>query len=113
MALICVICCVICILYKRKCIKRRSLARTNRATSNNFYPPSLATSHGIPIPVTVDESCTAEAHEMQQLMSDEGSTHIPPVMPTHLDTKVSLFIYLSIIRSTKQCINSLIQCNTL
>lgn len=70
-------------------MKRRALERARLAASNNCYPAAVATARRMSVQVHLEDSCAAEAHEMQQLMSEEGATHIPPVTPTHLDTKVS------------------------
>lgn len=88
MALLCIICCISCMLFRRRCLKRRALERARLAAANNCYPATVATARRMSVQVHLEDSCVAEAHEMQQLMSEEGTTHIPPVTPTHLDTKV-------------------------
>lgn len=70
-------------------MKREALARARLRASNNYYPSSTGVPYaGTSLQLRHQESCTAEAHEMQHLVSEEGATHIPPLTPTHLDTKV-------------------------
>lgn len=79
-------------MFRRRCLKRRALAGAQQAASGNnyYYPGSLTATQGMTVQTQRDESCAAEAYEMQHLMSDEGATHIPPVTPAHLDTKVRI-----------------------
>lgn len=89
MALMCVACCITCILVRRRCLKRRALARVRMAASNNYYPAvAHYTSHVGAVQVRLEDPCAANIHETQQLVSEAQSTHIPPVSPSHLDTKV-------------------------
>jgi hypothetical protein len=80
-------------IFRRRCIKRNALARARLAASNNYYPSSGGPLYsGISLQLQNQELCSAEAHEMQQLVADGGSTHIPPVSSSHLDTKVNCII---------------------
>ena len=38
----------------------------------------------------MEQSCSTDVHEIEHLVPEESSSHIPPVTPDHLDTKVCL-----------------------
>ncbi|CAH1281090.1 unnamed protein product [Diabrotica balteata] len=86
-ALLCIVCCMAYILVRRRCVKRRALARSRMAPSNNYYPAvaHYASEVGA-VQVRLEEVCDAEEQESQFLVS-EGTTNIPPVQADHLDTK--------------------------
>lgn len=67
------------------------MARARLITTNNYYRPPTASAHETSLGVQLETSCSAEAHEMQQLMTEECPKHIPQSTPTHLDTKVRRF----------------------
>lgn len=96
LAVVCIIACVSCLLLRRRCLKRRALARARLITSNNYYRPPVASAHETSLGVQLETSCSAEAHEMQQLMTEECPRHIPQTTPTHLDTKVRRFYESSV-----------------
>ncbi|XP_023311430.1 uncharacterized protein LOC108917176 [Anoplophora glabripennis] len=88
MALMCIACCITCILVRRRCLKRRALARVRMAASNNYYPAvAHYTSHVGAVQVRLEDPYAANIHETQHLVAEAHSTHIPPVSPSHLDTK--------------------------
>ncbi|KAK5650818.1 hypothetical protein RI129_001847 [Pyrocoelia pectoralis] len=82
---LCVICCISCVIFRRRCMKRDAVRRARLTASNNYYASEVPYS-GAPLHMHQD-SCITEAHEMQQLVMNEGDTHIPPIETTHLDTK--------------------------
>lgn len=88
LAVVCIGACVSCLLLRRRCLKRRALARARLITTNNYYRPPITTAHETSLGVQLETSCSAEAHEMQQLMTEECPRHIPQSTSTHLDTKV-------------------------
>ncbi|XP_030756712.1 protogenin B-like [Sitophilus oryzae] len=90
LALICIWCCIAFILLRRRCIKRRAVARERLAVSSNYRP---AVAHYMPhvgtVQVRMEQPCTATEHEIEQLVPEEQTSHIPPITPDHLDTKSS------------------------
>ncbi|KAF5286836.1 hypothetical protein FQA39_LY00369 [Lamprigera yunnana] len=83
---ICIFCCVSCILFRRRCVKRQTLRRTRLTTANHCYPSGVPYADGS-LQIHYQESCTGEAHEMQHLVLDDILPHIPPITSTYLDTK--------------------------
>ncbi|KAF5274428.1 hypothetical protein FQR65_LT04344 [Abscondita terminalis] len=83
---LCILCCVSCVVFRRRCMKREALRRPRLTTANHYYPSGVPFSDGS-LHIRYQESCSAEAHEMQHLVMEEGSTHIPPIISSHVDTK--------------------------
>lgn len=74
---------------RRRCIKRRALARARTAASNNYYPAvAQYASHVGTVQVRLENSCAAHLPESEQLVQDGPTTHIPPITLNHCDTKV-------------------------
>ncbi|RZC34406.1 hypothetical protein BDFB_006191, partial [Asbolus verrucosus] len=87
-SIICVVFCISCILVRKRCLKTRAFARARMAASNNYYPAvAHYASEGSSVQVRLENPCSAEIHEIEHLVSDESSNHIPAVTPAHLDTK--------------------------
>ncbi|CAG9772426.1 unnamed protein product [Ceutorhynchus assimilis] len=55
---------------------------TNRHPAVAHYTSQLGT-----VQVRMQEPCSMDEHEIEHLVSEERSSHIPPVTPDHLDTK--------------------------
>ncbi|KAL3280294.1 hypothetical protein HHI36_017784 [Cryptolaemus montrouzieri] len=86
LALVCIVCCISCIVLRRRCIKRRNLAHARLAASNNYYPAvAHYASQGSSVQVRLENTCAADLHEIQSLVTEEV-TEIPPAM-VHLDSK--------------------------
>lgn len=101
LAIVCIIACISCLLLRRRCLKRRALARARLLNSNNYYRPPITTGHETSLGVQLETSCSTEAHEMQQLMTEECPRHIPQSTTTHLDTKVIInSLILEIVRES-------------
>lgn len=65
------------------------------AASSNYYAPTTNVPYpGTSLQLRNQDSCVAEAYEMQHLVGEDRSSHIPPLIQTHLDTKVQLKIYI-------------------
>lgn len=83
-------------IFRRRCIKSRGLDRirvANPQTTNGqtHQPQAVSTVPNLTCqPVTMERQCQdAEVHELQCLVGHDGATtHIPPVVHSHLDTKV-------------------------
>ncbi|KAK4882138.1 hypothetical protein RN001_005457 [Aquatica leii] len=83
---LCILCCISCVIFRRRCVKREALRRPRLTAANHYFPSGIPYSDGS-LHIRYQESCSAEAHEMQHLVVDDGSTRIPPISSTHLDTK--------------------------
>ncbi|GLV44105.1 roundabout 1 [Carabus blaptoides fortunei] len=105
-ALMCIVACITCMIFRRRCLKARALERarlyaprtTNgQSAGNTSLSVSAAT---VPAPCQSFESGdhlhrprTDEVHELQCLVTVDpattsaSSTHIPPLPHSHLDTK--------------------------
>nr|XP_008198852.1 PREDICTED: protogenin A-like [Tribolium castaneum] len=82
-----VVCVSLTILVRKRCLKSRAFARARMAASNNYYPAvAQYASEGSSVQVRLENPGSA-IHEIEHLVSDDGSNHIPPDTPTHLDTK--------------------------
>ena len=89
-SLLCLVFCISCtILVRKRCLKTRAFSRARMAASNNYYPAvAQYASEGSSVQVRLEHSCSATMHEIEHLVGDECSNHIPPDTPAHLDTKV-------------------------
>jgi hypothetical protein len=90
-SLVCLVFCIsFTILVRKRCLKTRAFARARMAASNNYYPAvAQYASEGSSVQVRLEDPCSAAIHEIEHLVGDERSDHIPPDTPAHLDTKVS------------------------
>ncbi|KAJ3641124.1 hypothetical protein Zmor_027642 [Zophobas morio] len=90
-SLLCLVFCISCtILVRKRCLKTRAFSRARMAASNNYYPAvAQYASEGSSVQVRLEHSCSATMHEIEHLVGDECSNHIPPDTPAHLDTKGS------------------------
>lgn len=96
-ALICILVAIICILLRRRCLKRRALARARLAASNNFYPAvAHYATHADSVQVRLEDTCVQES---QHLVQEPLSTNIPPIISNHIDTKVNFFSLCNILMS--------------
>ncbi|XP_044262319.1 protogenin A-like [Tribolium madens] len=82
-----VVCVSFTILVRKRCLKTRAFSRARMAASNNYYPAvAQYASEGSSVQVRLENPCST-IHEIEHLVSDDASNHIPPDTPTHLDTK--------------------------
>ncbi|XP_018321563.1 protogenin isoform X2 [Agrilus planipennis] len=84
-SLLCILCCSSYMLLRKKCVKRETTIRAQHVRTN-YLPVGMTT-----LPSAHPRSgevCTAEAHEMQVLMSDDSILgDIPSDSLAHIDTK--------------------------
>lgn len=88
---ICIACCLSCIVFRRRCLKRAALRRRalQVASSANYYPSDDGAQMPKPsLHLRDSESCAAEAHEMQHLVRKKVAATKMQVSALHLDTKV-------------------------
>lgn len=109
-ALLCIVACITCMIFRRRCLKARALERarlyaprtTNGQSAGNTTLSVSAAA--VPVPCQsfdagdhLHRPCTDEVHELQCLVTADPAvaaasatgTHIPPLAHSHLDTKVS------------------------
>lgn len=99
----CVFSCIVCMIFRRRCIKLQGLdhARVANPQATNgqsvHQPQSISTVPNLTSCQTInmDRQCPdAEVHELQCLVGRDGATtHIPPLVHSHLDTKVFFSFY--------------------
>ncbi|XP_060526070.1 immunoglobulin superfamily DCC subclass member 4-like isoform X2 [Cylas formicarius] len=89
LALVCILACVVMIFLRKRCLKRRALGHGRLTVSSNYHPAAAHyTSQLGSVQVRMEEPCTTESHEIERLVpEDRSSSHIPPEVPEHLDTK--------------------------
>ncbi|XP_050293116.1 protogenin-like [Anthonomus grandis grandis] len=84
----CIMCCVALILLRRRCMKRRASARDRMDAASNYCPAvARYTTHLGTVQVRAEQPCSLNEHEVEHLVPEEHTSHIPPVTVDHLDTK--------------------------
>lgn len=89
-ALISILVCIICLLLRRRCLKRMALTRARLPTSNNLYPAvAHYATHADVVQVRLEDGGCAQ--ESQNLVQETITSDTPPITTTNfIDTKVIL-----------------------
>lgn len=91
-SVILIACCLSCVLFRRRCLKRAALRRARQAASGNFYPPDdIASMPRTSVHLRDRESCAAESHEMQHLVRKEITPTAMQVPSMNLDAKLVIY----------------------
>ncbi|KAF7269193.1 hypothetical protein GWI33_017766 [Rhynchophorus ferrugineus] len=72
----------------KKCFKARALRGDHLPTSSRHHPTAALYTPGIEtVQLSMDQLYSGTEHEIEHLVPEEQSSHIPPITPDHLDTK--------------------------